>query len=85
MVSNSFAIEFVETFSFSFSEILNIAFKLNNLDYRNYKKIDKKFFRKNEKKILIGSYKNTEYLKNKFNFKFKIFGKKLIEKMYKSL
>ncbi len=66
-------------------EILNIAFKLNNLDYKKYVKINKKFFRKNEKKILIGSKRNTAYLKNNFNFKFKIFGKKLIEQMYKNL
>ncbi len=36
-----------------------------------------------KKKILIGSSKNSKYLKNKL--KFRIFGKKLIEKMYKNL
>ncbi len=64
-------------------EILNIAYSLNKLDYKKYFKIDKKFLRKNEEKILIGSHKNTKYLNNKL--KFKIYGKKLIEKMYKSI
>ena len=66
-------------------EILNTAFKLNNLDYRKYIRINKKLFRKNEKKFLIGSRMNTKYLKENFNFKFKISGKKLIKQMYKSL
>ena len=66
-------------------EILDFAFKLNSLDYKKFIKINKKFFRKNEKKILIGSSRNTKYLKDNFNFKFKIFGGELIKKMYKSL
>ena len=66
-------------------EILDFAFKLNGLDYKKFIKINKKFFRKNEKKILIGSSRNTKYLKDNFNFKFKIFGGELIKKMYKSL
>ena len=64
-------------------KILDIAYRLNKLDYKKYFKINNKFFRKNERKILIGSGKNSKYLKDKL--KFKIFGKKLIEKMYKSL
>jgi GDPmannose 4,6-dehydratase len=66
-------------------EILNTAYKLNNLDYRKYIRIDKKLFRKNEKKFLIGSSKNTKYLKKNFNFQLKISGKKLVKQMYKSL
>ncbi len=65
--------------------ILDIAYKLNGLDYKNYFKVDDKFYRKNENKVLIGSNKNTKYLKKKFNFKFKIFGKELIKSMYKNL
>jgi GDPmannose 4,6-dehydratase len=64
-------------------KILNIAYSLNKLDYKKYFKIDKKFLRKNEEKVLIGSSKNTKYLNNKL--KFKIYGKKLIEKMYKNI
>tara|TARA_B110000003_G_C16553174_1_gene497444 strand:- start:77 stop:1012 length:936 start_codon:yes stop_codon:yes gene_type:complete len=70
---------------FSGKEILASAYKLKKLDYNKYFSINKKFFRKNEEKTLIGSAKNTLYLKKKFNFQFKIFGKNLIRKMYKNL
>ena len=66
-------------------EIIQTAYNLNKLDYRKYFSISKKFFRRKENKFLIGSNKNSLHLKNKHNFKFNIFGKKLIEKMYKSL
>ena len=66
-------------------EILMTAYKLNNLDYKKYVSINKRFVRKNEDRILIGSYKNSLYLKNKFDFKFRIFGNRLINKIYKSL
>ncbi len=66
-------------------EILATAYKLNKLDHNKYFSINKKFFRKNENKILTGSSKNSLYLKKNFNFKFKIFGNSLINKMYKSL
>ena len=66
-------------------EIIKTAYSLNKLDYRKYFSTSKKFFRKKENKFLIGSNKNSLYLKNKYNFKFNIFGKKLIKKMYKSL
>ena len=66
-------------------EIIKTAYNLNKLDYQKYFSISKKFFRKKENKLLIGSNKNSLYLKNKYNFKFSIFGKKLIKKMYKSL
>ena len=65
--------------------ILKEAYKLNRLNYKKYYTINKKFFRKNENKFLIGSKKNISYLKNKYNFRFKIFGKKLIKEMFKSL
>ena len=66
-------------------EILAIAYKFNNLDYKKYISIDKNLIRKNEDKILIGSYKNSLFLKKKFNFEFKIFRNTLIDKMYKNL
>ncbi len=65
-------------------EILATAYRMNKLDYNKYFSIDKKFFRKNEEKTLIGFYKNNSYLKKKFNFKFKVFGNSLIRKMYKN-
>jgi GDPmannose 4,6-dehydratase len=65
--------------------IIKEAYKLNGLNYKKYYSLNKKFFRKNENKFLIGSKKNISYLKNKYNFKFKIFGNKLIKEMFKSL
>ena len=66
-------------------EILKIAYKFNNLNYKRYFIESEKFFRKNETKVLVGSSKNISYLKKKFNFEFKIFEKKLIKKIYKNL
>ena len=66
-------------------DILSKAYKINKLNYKKFFKIDSKFLRKNENKVLVGSYKNTKYLENRFNFKFKIFGERLIKKMYNSL
>ena len=66
-------------------EILTISYMLNKLDYKKYFSVNEKFYRKNEDKFLIGSNKNSLYLKKNFNFKFKIFGNRLINKMYKSL
>ena len=65
--------------------IIKEAYKLNGLNYKKYYSINKKFFRKNESKFLIGSKKNISYLKKKYNFKFKIVGNKLIKEMFKSL
>tara|TARA_Y100000389_G_scaffold175791_1_gene186822 strand:+ start:305 stop:1240 length:936 start_codon:yes stop_codon:yes gene_type:complete len=65
--------------------IIKEAYKLNGLDYKKYYSVNKKFFRKDENRFLIGSKKNTSYLKNKYNFKFKILGFKLIREMYKNL
>ena len=65
--------------------IVKEAYKLNGLNYKEYYSINKKFFRKNESKFLIGSKKNISYLKKKYNFKFKIVGNKLIKEMFKNL
>ena len=65
--------------------ILEKAYSLNNLKYKDYFTTNKKFFRKNENKFLVGSTKNSYYLKKRFNFSFKIFGDKLITEMYKYL
>ena len=65
--------------------IIKEAYKLNGLNYKKYYSINKKFFRKNENKFLIGSKANMSYIKNKYNFKFKIIGNKLIKEMFKNL
>ena len=70
---------------FSGKEILANAYKLNKLNYKKYFSVNKKFIRKNEDKTLVGSKRNSLYLKKNYNFKFKIFGKKLIDRMYKQL
>ncbi|WP_435162721.1 GDP-mannose 4,6-dehydratase [Candidatus Pelagibacter bacterium nBUS_25] len=66
-------------------EILSLSYKLNKLDYKKYFSVKEKFYRKSEDKFLIGSSKNSLYLKKNFNFEFKIFGNRLINKMYKFL
>ena len=66
-------------------EVLKFAYKFNNLNYKEYFKTSKKFIRKDENNILIGSKMNTKYLERKFNFKFKVVRKELIRKIYNSL
>ena len=66
-------------------EILKIAYRLSNLDYKKYFSINKKYFRANETKTMIGSNKNYNALSKKFNFKIKIGGKKLVKKIYDSI
>ena len=66
-------------------EILKTAYKKNNLDYRKYFSINKKFVRPNEVRKMIGSNKNYEILSKKFNYQIKIGGTKLIKKIYNSL
>ena len=83
LTSNDFIIS--ASRKISGKEILAAAYKLNRLNFKKYYSVNKKFYRKNEDKILIGSIKNSLYLKKNFNFRFKIFGNILIKKMYKSL
>jgi len=66
-------------------EVLKTAYKQNNLNYSKYFSINKKFIRPNEVKVMIGSNKNYEILKKKFNYQIKIGGTKLIKKFYNSL
>ena len=66
-------------------QIIKYLFKQNKLNYKKYIKIEKKLYRKNEKKIIVSSMKNTIKKLKKFNWKPKIYGKKLAYKMYKSL
>ena len=66
-------------------EILKTAYKLNNLDYKKYFSVNKRYIRPNEIKTMIGSNKNYTILSKKFNFKIKIGGKKLVKKVYDSI
>lgn len=66
-------------------EILNTAYGINKLNYKEFFFVNNKYYRKNEEKILISHKQNNNYLQKKYGFKFKIYGKKLIEKMYNSI
>jgi len=67
------------------SNILKFAYDYNKLDYRKYYIFNKKFFRKNEEKILIGDPRNTRKLEKEFNLKFRISKKLLIKEMLKTI
>ena len=66
-------------------EILKTAYKQNNLDYRKYFSINKKFIRPNEIKIMTGSNKNYEILNKKFKYQIKTGGTKLVKKIFNSI
>jgi len=66
-------------------EILKTAYKQNNLDYRNYFSINKKFIRPNEIKIMMGSNKNYEILNKKFKYQIKTGGAKIVKKIFNSI
>ena len=71
--------------SMSGLEILKYGYKLNNLDYKKYYKINKIFERKNENKYLISDKKNNFFLKKKLKFSFKIYRQKLLRLMYQNI
>ena len=66
-------------------EILKTAYKHNNLDYRKYFSINKKFIRQNEVKVMMGSNKNYEILNKKFKYQIKTGGAKLVKKIFNSI
>ena len=66
-------------------EILKIAYKQNNLDYRKYFSTNKKFIRPNEIKVMMGSHKNYEILNKKFKYQIKTGGAKLVKKIFNSI
>ncbi len=63
--------------------ILKFAFNIRRLNYKKYIKYDPKFFRKNEKRVMIAEINET-IKKLMYKWKPKIYGRKLILKMYKS-
>ena len=62
-------------------KIIKVAYQKFGLNYKKFTKINKKYIRRNEVKVLIGSKNNQNILKKKFNWKLKIFGEKLVKKM----
>ena len=67
------------------NEILKTAYQQNNLDYKNYFSINKKFIRPNEIKVMMGSNKNYEILNKKFKYQIKTGGAKLVRKIFNSI
>ena len=67
----------------SVKKALQTSYKKSGLNYINFFSQNKKFFRKNEEKILIGKKSNHKILTTKFKFKFKFTGEKIVKKMYK--
>ena len=65
-------------------QIIKYLFSIKKLDYTKYININKNLFRKNETKIIVGSMKETLRKFKKFRWKPKIFGEKLLYKMYHS-
>ncbi len=61
--------------------IIKYAFQYRNLNYKNYIEVDKKFFRKNERNKVVGSLSQTFKKLKRWNWKPKIYGKKLVYKM----
>ena len=66
-------------------DILKYAYSLNKLNFENFYSINKKFIRKNENKIVIGSNYSTVKKFKKFNWKPLIYKKKLVKKIYNSI
>ena len=66
----------------SIKQVLNILFKLKKLNYKNHITIDKKLFRKNEQLVISCSITKTVYLLKKFNWKPKLYGKKLLIRLF---
>ena len=64
----------------SIKKAIKYAFNYQKISFKKYVKINKKFFRKNEKKMVVASM--TESFKKLGRWKPKIFGRKLIVKMY---
>ena len=66
-------------------EILKLIFNYKKLNYKNFIIIDKKLLRKNENNFIVSNMNETFMKLKKWNWKPKIFGKKLILKMYKTI
>ena len=70
---------------FSLRKILEFAFKIKNINYKNFIKVEKRFIRKNEQKNIFFNLDFTLKKLSSFGWKPKIYGKKLVNKIYNSL
>ncbi len=70
---------------YSLKKILEMAFKIKNLNYKKFIKIDKNLFRKNEEKNVFPEIRTSIEKLKKFKWKPKIYGKDLLLKIYNNL
>lgn len=73
------------SYKMSGKDVIFFAYNYKKLNYKNYVSQNKKFFRKNEVQKLVGSRSNHKILRDRFKWKPRILGKKLIEKMMESI
>lgn len=66
-------------------EVIKYLYNLKKLNYKNYIKVKKNLFRKNEEKSIVASISDTLRKLKKFNWKPKIYGKKLVYMVYKNI
>jgi len=64
--------------------MIKYFFDLKKLNFRRFIKIDKSLFRKKEKKKVTVSIFQTHNLLKNFKWQPKIYGKKLVKKLYHS-
>ena len=71
--------------SYLLENMIKFIFEIKKLNYKNFITIDKNLFRKNEQLIVATDMKNTINRLKLFNWKPKIYGKKLVKKIYNGL
>ena len=69
---------------FSIKNMVNFFFQINNMKFEKYVKINKTLFRKNEKQNLIVTKFDANRLLKKWKWKPKVYGKKLVSRLYNS-
>ena len=69
--------------NFSIKEMVKYFFEFKNIDFEKYVRINKSLFRKNEKQNLITIKINSNKLLKKRKWIAKVYGKKLVKKLYK--
>ncbi len=63
-------------------QIIEYLFQIKKIDYKNYITINKNLFRKNEEKFIVSSMNESIKKLKKFKWKPKIYGEKLLNKIY---
>lgn len=66
-------------------QILKLIFNYKKLNYKNYIIVDKKLLRKDENNFVVSDMSETLMKLKKWNWRPKIFGQRLIRKMYKAI